>query len=495
MKNNKANLIASLVLHDQDRLVDAMARLQRTAKGIVMLVGSDGVLKRVITDGDLRRLLLEGRHLTDPLSDLPPAMPKVAPAGASDAEALATLDQHAIDQLPLVDETGRPVGLLLRRELSPRIFLSPPHIGEEELSYVAEAFATNWVAPLGPNVDAFEREMAAELGAAGAAAMSSGTAAIHVALRLLDVKAGDVVFCSSLTFVASANPILYQNATPVFIDCEPGSWCMSPRALQRALAQAAVDNRLPKAVIVVHLYGQSADMDPILRLCAQYGVQVIEDAAESLGATYRGRPSGTLGRVGIYSFNGNKIITTSGGGMLVSNEPDLLERARYLSTQARQPAAHYEHTEVGYNYRMSNVLAGIGRGQLAVLEQRVLSRRAIFARYVELLADVEEVEWMPEPGYGRANRWLTACTLKGDLRPGPIIEALARQEIEARPVWKPMHRQALFAGAGYFMHGDNFDCSGDLFDRGLCLPSGSNMTDGQIERVANALRTAIRKGR
>jgi dTDP-4-amino-4,6-dideoxygalactose transaminase len=375
-----------------------------------------------------------------------------------------------------------------------QILLSTPHIGTSELAYVEEAFRTNWIAPLGPNVDAFESELAALVGAGYAAALSSGTAAIHLALRLLDVRAGDTVFCSSLTFVASANPILYENAIPVFIDSEPETWNMSPIALQTAFAQADKEGRLPKAVIVVNLYGQSADMDPILAICNQYQVPVIEDAAESLGATYKGRASGTLGRLGVYSFNGNKIITTSGGGMLVSDNAALIARARHLSTQSREAAAHYEHTEIGYNYRMSNVLAGIGRGQLQVLNQRVTSRRHVFATYERLLADVPEIEWMPEASYGRANRWLTACTLSGSRQPADLIKALAKEKIEARPVWKPMHIQPLFAGRAFFPHGPGLDVAADLFHRGVCLPSGSNMTEEQVGRIADVIRAALRAG-
>jgi dTDP-4-amino-4,6-dideoxygalactose transaminase len=489
----RPELATSVSLRGADRLVDALARLQETNKGIVLLVDDDGVLTRVFTDGDLRRQLLQGHGLDAPLAALTPAAPRTAPAGIGEAQALALMDEHGIDQLPVVDEAGRPIDLLLRRELSSRIFLSTPHIGEDELAYVAEAFRTNWVAPLGPNVDAFERELAAHVGIGHAAAMSSGTAAIHVALRLLGVGPGDRVLCSSLTFVASANPILYLGGTPVFVDSEPASWNMSPDALERALEAGKKEGRLPKAAIVVDLYGQSAEMDAIVPLCDAYGVPVVEDAAESLGATYKGRQSGTFGRIGIYSFNGNKIITTSGGGMLISDDGDLAQHARKLSTQAREPALHYEHVEVGYNYRMSNVLAGIGRGQLKKLDERVAARRAVFDRYAAALADVDAIEWMPEPEYSMSNRWLTACTLREGLSPAALIGELARRDIEARPVWKPMHRQPLFAGADYFSHGDNHDCAGDLFDRGLCLPSGSNMTEAQIDRVAEALRAAVAK--
>jgi dTDP-4-amino-4,6-dideoxygalactose transaminase len=484
--------IQALVVRLEDSLATAMESLNKTGKQIVLLVdGERGELVQVLTDGDIRRLLLSGASLDAPLSALPRRQSYSVPVGTTAAESVAFMDAHSIDQLPVVDDQGRPVDVMLRRELSSRIFLSSPHIGEEELQFVAEAFRTNMIAPLGPNVDAFETELAQRVGIGHAAALSSGTAALHVGLRLLGVERGDTVFCSSLTFVASANPILYEGAVPVFIDSEPDSWNMSPVALARAFEDAEKSGRLPKAVLVVNLYGQSADMDRIVPLCDAYNVPMLEDAAESLGATYKGRHSGTFGKLGVYSFNGNKIITTSGGGMLVSNDLELINRARYLSTQAREPALHYEHVEVGYNYRMSNVLAGIGRGQLGVLDSRVKARRGIFERYRDALSDVSAIEWMPEPDSGMSNRWLTACTLRGGIPPVEVIKALARLDIEARPVWKPMHRQPLFAGAEYVSHGENYDCSGDLYDRGLCLPSGSNMTDNQIERVCNAVRTAI----
>ncbi|QDQ88996.1 aminotransferase class I/II-fold pyridoxal phosphate-dependent enzyme [Alcaligenaceae bacterium SJ-26] len=373
-----------------------------------------------------------------------------------------------------------------------QVLLSTPHLGEYEREFVDEAFRTNWIAPLGPHVDAFEAEIAAEVGVKHAAAVSSGTAAIHLALRLLNVGPGDTVFCAALTFVATANPIVYQGAEPIFIDSDPDSWNMSAAALERALSDAKRSGRLPKAVLVVNLYGQSADMDPILDLCNAYGVPVIEDAAESLGAFYKGRPSGSMGHMGIFSFNGNKIITTSGGGMLVSDDEDLIKRARFLATQAREPAAHYEHQTVGYNYRMSNILAGVGRGQLKVLKERVEARRAVFDRYREGLADIDALAWMSEPAWSRSNRWLTTGVI--DLGAGvseraKMIEWLAGELIEARPVWKPMQMQPLFAGAAYYQHAENDSVSQRLFETGFCLPSGSNMNVDQQERVIEALRS------
>ena len=309
-------------------------------------------------------------------------------------------------------------------------------------------------------------------------------AALHLALRLAGVGPG-IRFLLDPYFVASANAILYLGGEPVFIDSEPYSWNMSPAALRRAFVEAQKRDKLPKAVLVVNLYGQSADMDPILEISRKYGVPVVEDAAESLGATYKGKASGTLGEYGVYSFNGNKIITTSGGGMLVSHDLEALEKARFWATQAREPARHYEHSELGYNYRLSNVLAGIGRGQLEVLEKRVQARRAVL-RYVEAFSGVEGLEFMPEADFGRCTRWLTALTVEPEkcgVTRDDIIDALERENIEARPVWKPMHLQPLFQGSRYYSHEEGKDVAGRLFELGLCLPSGSNLAADEHDRV------------
>lgn len=364
-----------------------------------------------------------------------------------------------------------------------------------EQTYVQAAFNSNWIAPLGPNVDAFEKELATYVGAKDAAAVSSGTAAIHLALKLLEVKSGDKVFCSSLTFVASANPILYLGAEPVFIDSDLESWNMSPQALERALVDAAMEKKLPKAIIVVNLYGQSAKMEEILLLCNQYDVPVIEDAAESLGSTYKGRASGTFGEFGIYSFNGNKIITTSGGGMLVSDDVEALEKARFLSTQARDTALHYQHSQLGYNYRMSNILAGVGRAQLEVLKGRVEARRDIFNRYHQEMANIHGISFMPEMKDTFSNRWLTALTIKQEevgISVESLLHSLAEENIEARPVWKPLHMQPLFNGTSYYTHSEGENVSEQLFKSGICLPSGSNMTEEDQERVIECVKKTLR---
>lgn len=366
------------------------------------------------------------------------------------------------------------------------ILLSTPHMGEQELDFVKEAFETNWIAPIGPHVDAFEQEFCEVVGASHAAAVSSGTAALHLALRLVGVKPGDEVFCSTLTFIATASPITYQGATPVFIDCDRISWNMNPDLLREALEQRARTGKLPKAVVLVHLYGQSADIDPILAACNAFEVPLVEDAAESLGATYKARSPGSFGKVSIFSFNGNKIITTSGGGMLVSNDPDLVSKARFLATQARDPAPHYQHSEIGYNYRLSNVSAGIGRGQLRVLEQRVQARRRNFEVYQQALGKLPGIEFMPEAAFGRATRWLSCITINpaefGANRE-QVRSSLAEQQIEARPVWKPLHLQPVFTGCEFIAGA----VSEDLFKYGLCLPSGSNLTNEDLERVIQAI--------
>ena len=366
------------------------------------------------------------------------------------------------------------------------ILLSTPHMGDREHQFVTEAFETNWIAPIGPHVDAFEQEFCLTVGSSHATAVSSGTAALHLALKLVGVGAGDEVFCSSLTFSASANPIAYLGAKPVFIDSDRLSWNMNPHLLQAALEQRAKVGKLPKAVILVHLYGQSADIDPILAACQQYGVPMIEDAAEALGATYKGRSPGTFGTVGIFSFNGNKIITTSGGGMLVSEDASITSKAKFLATQARDPAPHYQHSEIGYNYRLSNVLAGIGRGQLLVLSDRVAARRRNCEVYEKALGKLPGVEFMPEAPWGNATRWLTCLTIDpaafGADRE-QIRLALAAEQIEARPVWKPLHMQPIFKDCDCF----GGEVAEDLFDRGLCLPSGSNLSDEDLDCVISAI--------
>ena len=374
-----------------------------------------------------------------------------------------------------------------------RIYLSPPHMSGDEAVRVSEAFASNWIAPLGPHVEAFEREVAERVGVRAALATSSGTAALHLAGALLGIGRGDLVLCASFTFAASVAPAFHAGAELAFVDSEPGSWNMSPDALERALADCEKRGKLPKAIILVDLYGQSCDMDPLLALSARYGVPVIEDAAEALGSTYRGRPNGSFGAFAALSFNGNKIITTSGGGMLLSNDEEAIARARFLATQARDPAPWYQHSTLGWNYRLSNVLAGIGRGQLVHLDERIAARRRIFDRYVEALGEVQGLSFMPEPSWSCSNRWLSAVVLTDPIKASPlsVLERLESCNIEGRPLWKPMHLQPVFKGADYWPHEPGRDVSEDLFGRGLCLPSGTAMTERQQDRVIAALREAV----
>ena len=370
------------------------------------------------------------------------------------------------------------------------IYLASPHMSEEgyEQQYVKEAFDTNWIAPLGKNVNEFEKEIAAYVGAKDAAALSSGSAALHLALKAAGVKAGDIVFCQDLTFSATANPIAYEKAIPVFIDSDYETWNMSPEALERAF------EKYPnvKAVMPVHLYGLPANMDRIMEICKKHGVPVIEDAAESLGSLYHGQATGTFGDYGIISFNGNKIITTSGGGMLVCNLPEeqakeRIAKVRFWATQAREKARHYEHKEIGYNYRMSNIVAGIGRGQMKVLDQRIEQKRHIFAYYQEHLGDLEGLSFMPLHENERANCWLSVIQLTPDckVRPLDVMVALEQGDIESRPVWKPMHMQPVFADCDYI---DNGKVGESLFENGVCLPSDTKMTDEDLKRICTIIR-------
>jgi len=365
-----------------------------------------------------------------------------------------------------------------------KIWLASPHMSDEgyEMQYVQEAFDTNWVAPLGPNVNEFEKELAAKVGSKHAAAMTSGTGAIHLALKAAGVGEGDIVFCPTLTFSATANPIIYQNATPVFIDSDYETWNMDPKALEAAFEKYGDK---VKAVLVVHLYGLSADMDKIMEICSRYNVTVIEDAAESLGAYYKGRHTGTFGEFGVFSFNGNKIITTSGGGMLVSDDEEKIKKVRFWSTQSRDAAGHYQHSELGFNYRMSNVVAGIGRGQLKVLDQRVAKKKYIFEFYKRELGQLEGVDFMPINDWNEPNYWLSVMTLKGSVRPLDVMEALEKENIESRPAWKPMHMQPFFSEYDYV----GGDVSEKLFENGVCLPSDTKMTYEDLERICGIIKS------
>lgn len=367
-----------------------------------------------------------------------------------------------------------------------RIYLSPPHLDGREKEFLIKAFESNWITTLGPEVDAFEEEVCRKIGTKGAVALSSGTAGIHLALHMLGIKNGDEVICSDLTFAASANPIIYCGAKPIFIDSDSKTWNMNPDLLKEELKDWAKKGKLPKAAVVVDLYGQCADYDPITEICSYYGIPIVEDAAEALGSTYKGTFAGKFGEMGIFSFNGNKIITTSGGGMIVSDNEVYINKARFLSQQARDPAPHYEHSQIGFNYRLSNLLAAVGRAQLERLDEKVAKRRKIKAYYREKLGDLPGVEFMPEAEYGKSNCWLTVILISPDkfgIDRETVRLALEAENIEARPVWKPMHMQPVFKE--FRIRGG--EVSEDLFARGLCLPSGTQMTEEDLDRVIKCI--------
>lgn len=374
--------------------------------------------------------------------------------------------------------------------MKPKIWLSAPHMGGKELQYIQNAFADNWIAPVGPNIDLFEQKLQAYLGHdMQVAAVSSGTAALHLALIILGVKTGDEVLCQSLTFSGSANPIVYQGATPVFVDSEESTWNMSPLHLESAIKDRISKGNKPKAIIVVHLYGMPAKIEALMHIGHAYNIPVIEDAAEALGSRYNGRQLGTFGDISILSFNGNKIITTSGGGTIVSANEAYIKKAKFLSTQAQDPAPHYQHSQIGYNYRMSNIAAAIGCGQMEVLQHRILKRRSNFEYYKNALASCKEIQLLEEPDRDYfSNHWLTTLTVESDtLTREDIRLALVAQNIDCRPVWKPMHLQPVFAGAPYYGAG----VSEKLFSKGLCLPSGSNISDTELYQVTSVILQTI----
>ena len=480
--------VLNLFVRESLTVRESLSKMDDTAQGILLLVDEESVLLRSITDGDLRRLILSGQGLDCQLSQLPKKRPVLGLESMCSSDMLHQMNKQGVNQLIIVDADNRPVDIVQRQDIDTSILLSVPHLGDEEQKFVSQAFNTNWVAPVGPNIDAFEEELAAKVGAKYAVALTSGTAAIHIALRILNVREGDTVFCSSFTFVASANPIIYQGAEPVFIDSEPDSWNMSPAALGKAFEEAEKAGKLPKAVIVVNLYGQSADMDRLLAIADRYQVPIIEDAAESLGATYKGRSSGTLGKLGIFSFNGNKIITTSGGGAIVTDDEHLAREARFLSTQAREPVSWYEHKKTGYNYRMSNVLAGIGRGQLKVLDKRIEARREVFGIYKNLLDKHFDLTWMPEADFGTSTRWLTTLLInKREVNILDLVQKMSKRNIEVRALWKPLHLQPVFLGSKYFSESVGVDNCASWFEKGVCLPSSSSLKDKDQKQVVDAL--------
>lgn len=488
--------VASQIVDARATLREAMRLIEGSPIKMAVVAAPDGKLARTVTDGDIRRGLLEGCNLDDPIEALPGRDPIACREDASSEQVASLIDAHGISAVVVVDGDGTPVGLIDRAAASGMTFMSPPHIGEREMEFVRAAFEDNWIAPAGPNLARFEKSLADVAGREGAVAVSSGTAALHLALRCLRVEPGDRVYVSDLTFVASLQPVLYEHAVPVLIDSEPASWNMSPLALERKLAADASSGTLPKAIILVHIYGQPADVGAICRIAERYGIPVVEDAAESLGATYANRPSGAHGLLTAFSFNGNKIITTSGGGALLGDDTTLLDHARFLATQGRDPHEHYQHSHVAYNYRMSNVLAGIGLGQLELLADRVAMRRAIYRRYVDGLGDITGIGFQADVAGGAGNRWLTVATFdpnKIDLHPFRIMREMRQAGIETRPGWKPMHMQPLCVGFDFEPHDEEEPVSSRLFLQSLCLPSGSSLQAGEQDRVIGEIRKIVGK--
>lgn len=473
---------------------EVMRQLDRSNIKLCVVTSVTGAVVRTVTDGDLRRALLAGANLDVSISSLPAKDPITFLQGTPSGQLLDAMRTHSINAVVIVDPEGVPVDVIARSTLENLVLLSPPHMGTTELTLVQKAFEENWVAPAGPQLLQFEEDLKAVSGRKHALALSSGSAGLHLALRVLDIGRGDRVYVSDLTFVASLQPILYQGATPVLIDSEPFSWNMSPIALARRLEADAKSGTLPSAIIVVHLYGQSADMEAIVAVADSFGVPIVEDAAESLGATYQGRPSGAHGLLAVFSFNGNKIITTSGGGAIVSDREDLIELARNLSQQGRDDAEHYQHSQIAYNYRMSNILAGIGIGQLGHLSDRVAKRRAVFARYQTGFQDIRGISFQADVSGGHGTRWLTVVNLDPNqiaLHPYQLMRRLRTIGLETRPAWKPMHLQPLCHGMEFVPHDAETPISSGLFLRSLCLPSGSALSVFDQERVIDAIRKII----
>ena len=485
---------ANNIVQQSDTIATALKKFDLTGGDLLVLVEPNGRFVRVVSQGDIRRQLLAGHSLSSTMHDLEDVSSIVATTDMNYAAIEALFTTNLVDKIPLIDEHGKPKDMLSSKNYE-RILLSTPHMGGDEQKYVEQAFDSNWVAPVGPNLDSFERELGEYLNVENVLAVTSGTAAIHLALITLGVTTGDTVLCSSFTFAASANPICYQGATPIFIDSDETSWNLSPQALQRAVDGCRKKGQSPKALVLAQLYGQLADMGEIKSICDQYNIPIVEDAAESIGAKYNGIASGTLTDMGILSFNGNKIITTSGGGALISNNKEWIDHARFLSTQAKEPVLHYEHKHIGYNYRMSNVLAGIGRGQLHVLDERVKRRRLIFETYQQRLQEFDFLTWMPELEGCYSTRWLSTVIInptsgKSSL---DLINYLSDNGVEARPMWKPMHLQPVFADCDYYAHSDNFSVCDNLYDNGICLPSGSNITESDLQRIGDLIANFLRE--
>lgn len=482
------------VIRRDDSIRTVMTRLERNRIKLGVVLEDDGQLRRTVTDGDIRRALLGGVFLGDPVSRLPAQSAVTFPEGTEPAALLDAMDRHGINTIVLTDKDGHPVDLVDRGSLSRLILLSPPHMGGAESRHVQQAFEDNWIAPAGPNLEAFEARLAALSTRNYAVALSSGTAALHLALRALSLPRKTRVYVSDLTFAGTLQPLFYEGLEPVLIDSDPDTWNMSVEALRCQIAADAAAGRKAGAVLLVHLYGQSADVAKILALTEANDLPLIEDAAESLGAEYDNRPSGAHGLISVYSFNGNKIITTSSGGALVTDDPQIAACVRYLATQGRDPVEHYQHNTVAYNYRMSNILAGVGLGQLDVLPNRVAARRAIFERYRVGLADIPGLTFQQDSPRSRGNRWLTSIQFDPDqiaIHPYQIMRRLRQLGIETRPGWKPMHMQPLCHGFDFIPYSATEAVSSTHFLKTLCLPTGSSLTEAEQSRVITALRSIL----
>lgn len=486
--------VSENILLEDDSVRRALETLSKTSFQIALVVDGAGRLLRTITDGDIRRGLLGGLHMDSAVRDLPGQKPIVAHADTTDAELQRIGTMHHVSHVVVVDPDNCPLEIKSMNALRERILLSPPHMGTTEEGYVSDAFRANWIAPAGPNLERFEEQLCAVSARKHAIAVSSGTAGLHLALVALNLPKSKTVYVSDKTFVATLQPLLYEGLEPVLIDSEPETWNMSPEALERRLKKDAKDGRLPGAIVLVHLYGQPAKMAQIVAIAQTYNVPIIEDAAESLGGLYDNQPSGYHGVLSVYSFNGNKIITTSGGGAVVTDDANMAARIRYLATQGRDTAEHYQHSHIAYNYRMSNILAGVGLGQLEVLQERVIRRREIFEIYSDALSDIEGVSFQKEAERSKGNRWLTVMRL--DVNKCPIhvyqlMRALQRSGIETRPSWKPMHMQPLCDGMSFEPHSSTEVVSSSVFLSALCLPSGSSMTHEQQAHVISEMRNIL----
>ena len=489
--------LKSHILSEKSTLRKALDIINLNTPKIALVCKNSGHLVRTITDGDIRRALLGGLTLSVQVNQLPEASPVTCQENIDTSEALRLMNEKHVNIVVVCDSRNIPVGLIDRTALQETILLSPPHMGGAEVGLVQQAFEDNWIAPAGPHLQSFENSLAKMSSMRHCVALSSGTAAIHLALKALDLKKGTRVYVSDLTFVGSVQPVFYEDLEPVFIDSDPDTWNMSVSALKRQIAKDKSVEKKIGALILVHLYGQSADLRHILPICQENGIPIIEDAAESLGAVYDGRPSGSHGLISIYSFNGNKIITTSGGGALLTNDETIAQKVRFLASQGREACEHYQHSSVAYNYRMSNILASVGLGQLTVLDKRVKARHNIFDTYMSSLSHFNGISFQKEYPNSLGNRWLSViqlCPNVFNIHPYQVIRSLMELAIEARPGWKPLHMQPLCQGFDFSPHSSDEVASSKHFLQSICLPSGSSMSHDYQFRVIDSLTNNLQKG-